>query len=421
MPDVAARRLSGYRSTVPSPRSLALDLLLRWQDSDVFIDQLLADADRRHTLSPPDRALLHALVLGVLRHGNLLDLWIDRLRQGKLKDGPRWILRLGLFQFMHMGMPEHAAVNESVRLARHEKGLINAILRSAIREKSTLQAVAELAPADIRYSLPEFLCERWERRFGVGAFHRLAARTQEPAAAFVRLNRLKPQPTPDLGEPVPDAPDFFRVQHLPRPELAAGTVYAQDPATSVAPAMLAPTPGSRVLDACAAPGGKTAMLAQMMENRGTLLATDLQAVRLDRLSGNLSRLGVTCAAVESLDWSVPRPAGDNRMFDFILLDVPCSNTGVLQRRVDGRWRLTEDDIPRMAALQWKIVENTVPRLAPGGRLVYSTCSLEPEENEAQAERMVAAFPHLRRTITREVLPHETGWDGAFATAFEHVG
>ena len=406
---------------VPSPRSLALDLLLRWQDSDVFIDQLLADADRRQTLSPPDRALLHALVLGVLRHGNLLDLWIDRLRQGKLRDSPRWILRLGLFQLMHMGLPEHAAVNESVRLARHEKGLINAILRSAIREKTTLQAVEESAPDDIRYSLPEFLCDRWRRRFGEEAFRRLAALTQEPAAVFVRVNRLKPPPANAPGEPVPDAPDFFRVEHLPRAGLAAGTVYGQDPATAVAPMLLAPTPGSRVLDACAAPGGKTAILAQAMDNRGPLLATDVQPSRLERLRGNLARLGVTCADVESIDWTQPRPVDDPRRFDFILLDVPCSNTGVLQRRVDVRWRLTEDDIPRMAALQWKIVENTVPCLAPGGRLVYSTCSLEPEENEAQAARIAATFPHLRRMETREILPHETGWDGAFAAAFEHVG
>lgn len=396
---------------------MALDILLDWQASGTYADALLATADKTHTFAnPSDRALLHALVLGVLRHKTMLDIWISELNlRGKLTDPVRWILRLGLFQLFKMGVAEHAAVDEAVRLTYEEKPLVNAILRRAIEEKEHLLAVEEDAPLHEKHSLPDFLVERWRWLFGEEGMRKLLDLTGQPAEVFVRLNRLKPwEQQPEGLEPVEDMPDFFRVRELPRGELEKGTCYAQDPATWFACAMLDARPGHTVLDACAAPGGKAALLAQFMENQGRLIAADTSARRLKRLGENLARLGVTNAECRNVDWTADAVPDDGERYDRILLDVPCSNTGVIRRRVDVRWRVTPAVVAEMAGVQWKILENTIPRLKPGGQLVYSTCSLEPAENDRQIERVLAAFPHLSLVEKRLIAPHERGFDGAYA-------
>jgi 16S rRNA (cytosine967-C5)-methyltransferase len=218
--------------------------------------------------------------------------------------------------------------------------------------------------------------------------------------------------------PVEGVPDFFRAADVPRAALEAGSCYVQDPSTWFACALLDPKPGMRVLDACAAPGGKAAILAQFMENQGTLVATDTSSRRLKRLAENLARLGVTNVQCRSVDWTAEDVPDDGVRYDRILLDVPCSNTGVMRRRVDVRWRVSPDVVAEMAGVQWSILTATIPRLAPGGRLVYSTCSLEPAENDTQVERVLAAFPHLRLVEKKLITPHETGFDGAFCALFE---
>jgi 16S rRNA (cytosine967-C5)-methyltransferase len=175
-----------------------------------------------------------------------------------------------------------------------------------------------------------------------------------------------------------------------------------------------------VLDACAAPGGKAAVLAQFMENSGRLVATDTSPRRLKRLAENLQRLGVTIAECRMVDWTAPDVPDDGVRYDRILLDVPCSNTGVMRRRVDVRWRVTPAVVAEMADVQWRILASTIPRLAAGGRLVYSTCSLEPAENDVQVDRVLAAYPQLRLVEKKLVTPHETGFDGAFAALFAMV-
>jgi 16S rRNA (cytosine967-C5)-methyltransferase len=398
-------------------RQLALDLLMRWQDSNAHAETLLADIDRE-MLTVADRALVNALVLGVLRHAILLDRWIDQLRdRGRLRDRTRWILRLGLLQLLKLGVPPHAAVNETVKLATREKPLVNAILRRAIRERSVLEDIEARSPLDVRFSLPAFLLERWRRRFDGETTTKLAASLSKPAPVFVRLNRLHPNATPPPGaEPVAGAPDFFRVSEVPRSELEHGLVYVQDPSTAMAPTLLAPKPGGVVLDACASPGGKCALLAQLMQNSGRLIATDSSEPRLDRLRGNLTRLGVRCAEVRRADWTIA-PGTEWPLFDAILLDVPCSNTGVMRRRVDVRWRVSLAEIRRLAEIQFAIISHTVPFLPPGGRLVYSTCSLEPEENEEQVARILSGWPQLKLVESRLILPSDEGFDGAFAALF----
>jgi 16S rRNA (cytosine967-C5)-methyltransferase len=398
----------------PSPRQLAYDLLCHWQQSDVFAEVLLQDIDRQYPLMPSDRGLLQALVMGVLRHGSLLDAWTDHLRdRGRIKEKLRWIIRIGLEQLLCMRLTPHAAVSETVALAgRHERALVNAILRRADREREALWALAEKMPLATRYSLPEFLVQRWQQQFGPESTRMLCERLDEPAKIYVRRQSLKPEASPPpRSKPVPDYPEFYAVSSLPKEWLAAGHGSVQDPATWGAIALLAPQPGERILDACAAPGGKSALLFQIGQGQVQLTSTDSNEARLQRLRENFSKLGIT-AAVRQIDWAQPVPVAER--YDAILLDVPCSNTGVIQRRVDVRWQLDEAKVKSLVALQRQIITQVIPHLAPGGRLIYSTCSLEPEENADQVTWIEQQFPELVCEETRFSAPHLTGYDGAFA-------
>jgi len=200
--------------------------------------------------------------------------------------------------------------------------------------------------------------------------------------------------------------------------LQRGDCYIQDPSTTAACELLNPQPEESVLDACAAPGGKSALLAQLMQNRGRLVATDRDAARVEMLRSNLDRLGVTIAQTIRHDWRANiidhlRPAS----FDRILIDAPCTNTGVMRRRVDLRWRLQADDFHRLPNEQLAIIRAVVPLLKPGGRLVYSTCSIEAEENEQVVERALREFPFLQLEDQRSVLPFQHHFDGAYAASF----
>lgn len=208
---------------------------------------------------------------------------------------------------------------------------------------------------------------------------------------------------------------YFEIEGpIPTDLLATGAIYITDPATRHCVDLLDPRPGERVLDACAAPGGKAFLIAAAQGSGEWLTATDSNDKRLPRLRENLQRLHITPAEVACHDWTAPAPERWHGAFDAILLDVPCSNTGVLRRRVDVRWRLQPEQIEALVATQRSILEHALPCLKPGGRLVYSTCSIEPEENEGQIARFLADHPDFREAGRREVLPHRDGTDGAFA-------
>ncbi len=403
-----------------SARAAAQRVFHDWSQSQRHAADLIARVQAERPLPHADHALLLDLVLTVLRHLSLLDHWIAQLTSDRPLDDPtRWLLRAALAELLILGIAPHAAVNENVNLGGRAGGLINAVLRRACREKDSLLSQADALPLHLRHSHPPFLLQRWEKHFGPSDTAALAAWNQQPAPVFVRLNRLHPDAESSLPQQPglePIGHDFYRCQRLPLEALNAGHCYAQDPSTALAPSLAAPQPGHTVLDACAAPGGKTALLAQAMRNEGRLIATDLPGPRLRRLQENLARLRVTCAEVHPHDWLAPGPAPDwlpAEGFDLILLDAPCSNTGVMRRRVDVRWRLTEAEFTRMIDLQRQLVESLLPHLKPGGRLVYSTCSIDPEENDAQIDHLLRAHPRLQLETTATRLPHRDHTDGAY--------
>jgi 16S rRNA (cytosine967-C5)-methyltransferase len=397
-------------------RQAAVSALRAWAKGHDYAETLIERHAQRRKLSSADRGLLQAILFGVLRHRRLLDHWIGQLRDGKLDPETRDILRVGLCQLLILGLPDHAAVNETVEAGKASvRSLINAVLRRAtLSRKRLLDDVADL-PQPVAHSHPDWLYNRWRQAFGTRNAISLMEWNNQPASTYFRVNPLVPVPDSLPGTPVDGAPGFYQLNgSLPSALLASGSVYIQDPATRHSVDLLDPQPGERILDACAAPGGKAFLIAAALGSADTLVCTDSNAKRLPRLEDNMTRLHAGQASVAVHDWTQPAPEKWHAAFDGILLDVPCSNTGVIRRRVDVRWRLQAPDIDRIAITQRKILENALPCLAPGGRLVYSTCSIEATENLELVVAYLADHPDFELRATRDALPFRDATDGAFA-------
>ena len=409
-------------------RTLCQRALMEWEKGTTFSDEILHGLLERHPLQPSDRGLLTELFYGVLRHLRQLDFLIGQLREGALDERTRNLLRAGLYQIFHLRVPAHAAVNETVSMAGPTRGLVNAVLRRALREQEDLSQRLASQPLAVRESHPDFLVDRWTAQFGAESAEALCRLNNTPSENFFRVNTLKTS-LETLLELQPDAfvqdssRSVLKLRRIPSEWLESGWGYVQDPSTLLAPDLLDPQPGERVLDACAAPGGKSTYMAQKMGGRGRVMACDLYDSRIRRLKENVARLGTISVRVHLLDFLLVPEAGSPLLeapFDRILLDVPCSNTGVIRRRVDVRWRLTEEDFLRMPVQQFALVRRAVPLLKAGGVLVYSTCSLEHEENTAVVEQIARELPELALEEVRTSLPFRDAVDGSFAARFRKL-
>ena len=407
-----------------SARQIALTALRLWRKEKHFADFIISGLLTKTELNASDRGFALELFYGVLRNLTLLDFWIGCLRGSGIDRDLRDILRFGLYQLLCLGTPEHAAVHETVELAaKKQRNVVNAILRTATRQRSELLARAAAQPLFVRTSHPQFLVERWQQHFGDEHAEELCKWNNLPAPVYARINLLKIDRTKFLhtypeSRSLRDHSMFVQFNSLPSSALERGHCYIQDPSTTVACELLDPKPGERILDATAAPGGKTGYIAQLMENLGIIVACDRDPQRIDTLKENMARLGVGIAQILQHDWTgkrVPPEITSVAPFDRILIDAPCSNTGVMRRRVDVKWRLRATDFVRMQKLQIEIVDALIPFLKRNGPLVYSTCSLEPEENEEVVRRILESSPDLRLAEEeRFSLPFRDGFDGAYA-------
>ncbi len=407
-----------------SARQIALTALRLWRKEKHFADFIISGLLTKTELNASDRGFALELFYGVLRNLTLLDFWIGCLRGSGIDRDLRDILRFGLYQLLCLGTPEHAAVHETVELAaKKQRNVVNAILRTTTRQRSQLLARAATQPLFVRTSHPQFLVERWQQHFGDEHAEELCKWNNLPAPVYARINLLKIDRTKFLhtypeSRSLRDHSMFVQFNSLPSSALERGHCYIQDPSTTVACELLDPKPGERILDATAAPGGKTGYIAQLMENLGIIVACDRDPQRIDTLKENMARLGVGIAQILQHDWTgkrVPPEITSVAPFDRILIDAPCSNTGVMRRRVDVRWRLRASDFLRMQQRQIEIVRALVRLLKPNGLLVYSTCSLEPEENEEAVRRILESSPDLRLAEEeRFSLPFRDGFDGAYA-------
>lgn len=411
-------------------RELALDLLNNWQKSHQLADDLLKIALDGSTLQGSDRAFVTELFYGCLRQKLTLDFLVAQLANVPPQPVVANILHLGLYQLFLLKTPAHAAVNETVALAKtqahtSEAKFVNAILRRAEREHDALQArldaTRETAPW-IYNSHPQWLWERWMTRLGRESAAAICEWNNQPPPLYIRINTLKTSTKPaDINAEPTTHPLCWRVVNasglFQGNSFTSGEFYVQDPSTLIAVDVLDPQPGESVLDMCAAPGGKTTYLAQKMQNRGRIIAADLSSSRLALVGENCRRLGVTIVATLACEGTHLDRCLRGEQFDRVLVDAPCSNTGVLRRRADLRWRIEESEIRRLATLQEKLLASAAPFTKPQGVLVYSTCSLEEEENQRVVERFGRSHPEFALEATRSIFPPRDGVDGAFVARF----
>ncbi|HEX4653329.1 MAG TPA: 16S rRNA (cytosine(967)-C(5))-methyltransferase RsmB [Candidatus Udaeobacter sp.] len=405
-----------------SARRVALAALRLWRTQKRFADSIISELFAKADLGSSDRAFAFNLFYGVLRNLTLLDFWIGCVRRPRIESELRDILRLGLYQLFFLKSAEHAAVHETVELAaKRLRSVANAVLRAATRQRSELIERADAQPLFVRTSHPKFLAERWQQHFGGEHAEVLCRWNNLPAPMYARINRLRIKDDEFLrryptAHAVGRGSGFVQSEALPITAVTRGDCYVQDPSTSIACQLLDAKPGDKVLDGCAAPGGKTGYLAQLMQNHGTIVACDRDEHRLEILKENMSTLGADIALIFQHDWTrghVPEIAS-LAPFDRILLDAPCSNTGVMRRRVDVKWRLRPADFHRMQQQQIRILRALVPLLKTKGVLVYSTCSLEPEENERVVHCILSDMPVLRLDAEKCSLPFRDNVDGAYA-------
>ena len=420
------------------PREIAVRVLRRHNARGGFVEDLLDEALAKASLEPIDRRLAQELVFGVVRWQAPLDWLIAQKTPGRTqKQALQILLRLGLYQIFWLErIPEHAAVNETVELARQlgfgpQSGFINALLRGYLRERDATVARLESLKRDqpaLGYSHPEWLWERWRSQWGDEKTRALLEWNNKPPPTFARLNSIKGSPealanqwetegvlfTPrqfDWADP----DTVFELRSHPSlaslPSFQQGLFYIQDPSTLLAVQFVDPKPGEAVLDLCAAPGGKTTYIAQRMQNRGYIMAQDIDVRRREIVRENCDRLGVKIVnlsrptTVVNTDLSEP--------FDRVLVDVPCSNTGVMRRRVDLRWRIQPAELKRLAAAQLELLLHAASQVKPAGTLVYSTCSLEPEENAELIEQFLSKRKAFRLDADRALRPFEHHVDGAY--------
>lgn len=424
-----------------NPREAALRILHAVETRSAFSDRLL---DAAHARGGPDArgaALMHELVKGTLRWRGRIDHVLDRRIHIGLSQVQPWIrniLRLGAYQLMFLDrVPPHAAVDESVKLAHKyghpgTAGLVNSVLRRIVEERDALEIPTgdDAASLAVWGSHPLWIVERWLARFGPDQTRALLEADNRPVPVGLRANRLRT--TRDaLAETLAAAGVETRPARLAEELLwlegsvapgsleafRRGLCTAQDESECLVARLLAPEAGERVLDLCAAPGSKTTHIAERMGDDGEVWALDRSESRVAALRQTVERLGAASIHVVHGDGrthAFPVP------FDRVLVDAPCSGLGVLGRRADARWRKSPGIIADMAPLQFELLEAGAARTRPGGVVVYSVCSFEPEENEGVVERFLAENPGFVRESAAGILPDEVVDENGFMRVLPHV-
>ncbi len=439
-------------------RHLALTVLERVANGSYADRSLDAALRRQKDLDPRDRALATELVYGILRQQNRLDFALSKLSSTPLKKlelRVLLLLRIGAYQLLELDrIPTPIAVHETVALAKQVKlaratGLINAILRRLGREMAQIAwpdpQVDPVAYLTWCTSLPKWLARRWHKTLGAEALL-LAEALRQPAPFTLRVNTLKTSRSDYLEQLTAAGHDAAATKYAPEglllrkrgatplPGDAEGLYQVQDEASMLIAHLLAPAAGEQLLDTCAAPGGKTTHLAALADNRASIEALDLHVNRLHYIEEGAARLG--CAGIRTRAWDMTEPPdfAAPGSLDGVLVDAPCSGLGVLRRNPEARWRLQETDITDLATRQQQILTQAARLVRPGGRLVYSVCTVTPEETEQVITQFLERHSDFQPTPLADKLPqscrelfdtagqlrtmpHRHGMDGFFAAGF----
>ena len=420
-------------SPTATARSICLAVLETVDQNEMFADLCLDQEFGRNPLDQRERALAWQIVYGVLRHRATLDWRLAHLSNRPIGQLPVTVLnaiRMAAYQVLYLDrIPASAAVNESVNLVKQRQGstgkdwsgFVNGVMRNLIRLPAPAYPDMEKDPTEalsVRYSCPSWLVARWLDRFGRLTAEALCRGTLEDPPLTLRVNLLKTTrdelQTALGGAGYRVRPTHFspvgltveeRVPVTDLPLFAEGAFYVEDEAAQLVSPLLDAQPGERILDACAAPGGKTTYLAALMRNRGEIVAMDHSRSRLQLIEENCRRLGVHIVTPVLGD----AMKGISGSFDRILVDAPCSGLGVLRRHPEGKWQKSASLLPRHHNRQVEILDRMSSLLRPGGVLLYSTCSTEPEETEQVVEQFCAQHAAFQReTVTPWMPAHAHG-------------
>lgn len=427
-------------------RLLAVKALSDINRHGAYANITLQEYIQRYNLSDLDRRFFTELVYGVLRRRNYLDAIIVHLAKRPLKKLSSMaveILRLGVYQLIYTDkVPPSAAVNESVtlskKLTRGLSGFVNAILRSVIRQQGTLGiddlATDELERISLIYNMPLWLIALWVNEFGQEYTENLCAWFNEQPRLTARINTLKTDSSSCINalrtdnwviEEDSDYKDMIYIdKHIGSLEksraVSHGHITFMDKASMLVARLVNPQKGDRILDCCAAPGGKSMYMAALMENEGSIMSCDIYEHKVDLMKYNAQRLGADIVSATLKD-ATQLPSTWKEQFDKVLVDAPCSGLGILQKKLDMRWRKDESILSELPPLQLDILEKASNTVKPGGRLVYSTCTLNKKENED----VVRAFLAKHSEFSVEMVPSDfplSSTDGMITTnpAIDHM-
>lgn len=438
-------------------RQVALDLLTQMERRRSFSNLLLNETLQKHALERADANLVTEIVYGTIQRRNTIDYFLDQfVKKGvnQLEDWVRQLLRLSFYQLYYLDrIPAHAVVNEAVNIAKQKghKGiasLVNGVLRNVIREKAKLRLPDELDPIEriaLQHSHPTWLVARWVKQYGIEVAEAICAANNERPRVSVRVNTLATDRDALLAEmreeqvqasPSELVQDGIIIKNYGNIAFSKwyeqGKISIQDESSMVVAHLVAAEPGMMVLDCCAAPGGKTTHIAEMMRDEGTIWASDIHGHKqrlIERQAARLHLRSIKTMVSDALELGEAFPAAS---FDRILVDAPCSGTGVIRRKPDIKWLKDEAEIKRLPELQLGILTVAARLLSDDGALIYSTCTLEREENEdviasflaqhAEFELDASIAKHLPEQVAEKInvstgivhiLPYQYQSDGFF--------
>ncbi|MEK3982257.1 16S rRNA (cytosine(967)-C(5))-methyltransferase RsmB [Paenibacillus sp. FSL K6-3166] len=451
------------KAVTASARDIALDILVKVEQQGAYSNLLLNSSLQKSALSREDAGLVTELVYGTISRMNTLDYVLEEFVSkgtAKLQPWVRNLLRLSLYQIMYLDrIPSHAAVNEAVNIAKKKghqgiSGMVNGVLRSVLRAGDLPVIPDGLSPAkriSIQYSHPIWLVKRWITEYGVDAAEAICAANNEPPAVSVRVNTTMISREALLSQMIEQglqasasdvSPYGIVVKGGGNLALSSwyrdGYLSIQDESSMLVAEAVAPEPGMRVLDCCAAPGGKTAHIGELMKDEGSVLANDLHPHKAKLISDQAARLGLESVVTGSADALELEHTLEHYSFDRILLDAPCSGLGVIRRKPDLKWRKQPEDVVSVASLQGQLLQSVSKLLKPGGVLVYSTCTTEQAENSEVVASFLKQNPEftsitfasplwdrLEGTALAEgegiqILPHHYGSDGFYISKLQRV-
>ncbi|MEM1498113.1 16S rRNA (cytosine(967)-C(5))-methyltransferase RsmB [Bacillus velezensis] len=441
-------------------RELALEALEKLEQNQAYSNLLLTSVIKTNTLSDQDRGLLTELVYGTLQNKIALDYMLKPFirKPNKVKPWVIQLLRLSAYQMEYLEkIPDRAAIHEAVEIAkkRGHKGIasfVNGILRSLQREGAT--SFAEIEDPVLRLSTetshPEWLVKEWVEAYGFEAAEQICRIHLIPPKQTLRVNHIKSDRETVLnemenagleaeaGDLSPDAIKLLKGSIANTAFFQNGRVSIQDESSMLVARALDPKPGETVLDACAAPGGKSAHIAELMENEGSLTSLDLHRHKVKLIKEGAERLGLTIIDAQTMDARKAGEAFGAERFDRVLVDAPCSGFGVIRRKPDMKYTKTPEDSSRLSEIQLGILREIAPLVKKGGTLVYSTCTMDRTENEEVMHAFIQEHPEFEPDLSLEkrlpekarpfvqdgslqILPHYFGTDGFFISSMRKKG